>query len=414
MHPAWFMVGLAFAVQFVASGVGVYSFGILLGPLVEDLDATRAGASLINFYMSIAGAVLGPLLGRAVLRIPLNQIMTAGAIALSISFFAMSFADSLWQLQLGYAIGVSFGVGTLSGVPAATLIVNWFEQRRALALGIAGVGVSLAGFVIAPAVAGSVSLYGWRTTFQLFSLWTIVIVPVIWWFAWTRPSDRNRAAYGAGGDPSQQKPAAGATLSTREILANPNLWYTALAGGVTFMCATALITHGPLLGQDAGYDTFAAAWIVSILAVSAAVAKLLFGGIAELTGERAAFLISIGLQIVGLIGIAQLRDHYVLLLTMTGVFGLGMGGALPLMNALLARLFGPASFGPAMGLCAPIMTATQSIGAPLLGALYDAQGDYGFGLWLFAGALLVPAMGMLLLRVPASPPPALGADQSAA
>ena len=88
MHPAWFMVGLAFAIQFVGSAVGVYSFGILLGPLVEDLDATRASVSLINFYMSIAGAVFGPLLGRAVLRIPLNQVMAAGAISLSVSFLA--------------------------------------------------------------------------------------------------------------------------------------------------------------------------------------------------------------------------------------------------------------------------------------------------------------------------------------
>ena len=412
MHPAWFMVGLAFAIQFVGSAVGVYSFGILLGPLVEDLDATRASVSLINFYMSIAGAVFGPLLGRAVLRIPLNQVMAAGAISLSVSFLAMSFADSLWQLQLGYALGVSFGVGTLGGVPTATLIVNWFEQRRALALGIAGVGVSLAGFVIAPIVAGLVSGYGWRTTFQFFSAWTIAIVPVIWWFVWTRPSDRGRAAYGAGEETPAEAPAAGEALSTREILTNPNLWYTALAGGMTFMCATALITHGPMLGQDAGYDAFAAAWIVSILAVSAAVAKLLFGAIAEVTGERVAFLISIGLQIVGLIGVAELSDHYTLLLTMTGVFGLGMGGALPLMNALLARLFGAVSFGPAMGLCAPIMTATQSIGAPLLGAIYDAQGDYALGLWLFAAALLIPATGMLLLRIPT--PPALGADQSAA
>ena len=51
MHPAWFMVGLAFAIQFVGSAVGVYSFGILLGPLVEDLDATRASVSLINFCL---------------------------------------------------------------------------------------------------------------------------------------------------------------------------------------------------------------------------------------------------------------------------------------------------------------------------------------------------------------------------
>jgi len=414
MHPAWFMVALAFATQFVANGVGIYSFGILLGPLVEDLDASRAGVSFINFYMSIAGAFMGPLLGRAVLVIPINRIMAVGALTLSLSFYAMSFADSLWQLQLGYAVGVSFGLGTLSGVPAATLIVNWFEQRRALALGIAGVGVSLAGFVMAPVTAAWVDAYGWRVTFQLFSAFSLSVVPLIGWFAWGHPSERGAAAYGASERAAGEAVTTEAPLSTQQILRNPNLWYTAIAGGITFMGATALITHSPSLGQDAGYDRVAASWLVAILAVSAAVAKLLFGAIAERTGERGAFLISLGLQMLGLIGIAQLRGSYALLLTMTSVFGLGMGGALPIMNALLARLFGPASFGPAMGLCAPIMTATQAIGAPLLGYIYDVRGDYTLGLWLFAGALLIPTAGMLLMRVEAPQPVTSKTDHSPA
>ena len=117
---------------------------------------------------------------------------------------------------------------------------------------------------------------------------------------------------------------------------------------------------------------------------------------------------------IGLIGIAQLRGSYPLLLAMTSVFGLGMGGALPIMNALLARLFGQASFGPAMGLCAPIMTATQAIGAPLLGYIYDVRGDYTLGLWLFAGALLIPTAGMLLMRVEPRDPVIAKTDQSPA
>ena len=72
------------------------------------------------------------------------------------------------------------------------------------------------------------------------------------------------------------------------------------------------------------------------------------------------------------------------------------------------------SFGPAMGLCAPIVTMTQAIGAPALGYVYDVRGDYGIGLWFFVGALCIPAIGMLIMRVPDPPTSDCETDQSPA
>ena len=133
MHHGWILVGLVFATQFVSSGLGIYAFGVLLGPLAEDLGTTRAGISSVLVAMSVAGAAIGPLVGRAVLRIPIHWIMAVGALVMAFSFLWLSRADSLLQLQLGYGIGVAFGMGTLGGVPGAALIVNWFDERRALA-----------------------------------------------------------------------------------------------------------------------------------------------------------------------------------------------------------------------------------------------------------------------------------------
>jgi len=403
MHHGWILVGLVFATQFVSSGLGIYAFGVLLGPLAEDLGTTRAGISSVLVAMSVAGAAIGPLVGRAVLLIPIHWIMAVGALVMAFSFLWLSRADSLLQLQLGYGIGVAFGMGTLGGVPGAALIVNWFDERRALALGIAGIGISLSGVVMTPVVAIWVESFGWRGTFQIFSVIALATAPLVWWLATTHPRDRGLEPYRESIDPPDEPPAQGLLLSTLEILRQPNLWLVGIAGGISFMAATALIAHIVAFGTDAGYEPTEAAWLLSILAAAATLAKVLFGWIAGYTGERAAFGISIALQAVGLIGLAEFGDHYLALLGAASALGLGYGATAPLMNALLARVFGQLNFGPAMGLAGPILVVFQSLGAPILGTAYDVRGEYGLGLWLLAAAMLVAALAVSRVRI--SEPP---------
>ncbi len=405
MHYGWVIVGLVFATQFVASAVGIYAFGVLLGPLADDLGTTRAGVSSVLFAMSWAGAVIGPVMGRAVLRIPIRHLMAGGGLVMAISFLGMSHAESLAQLQLGYGIGVALGLGTLSGVPGATLIVNWFDERRALALGISGIGISLAGALMTPVIAIWVDSFGWRGTFQIFAAISLAIVPLVWWLATTHPRDRGLEPYRQDGDaPSSPQQITGTPMSTLATLRQPNLWLVGVAGGVSFMAATALIAHIVAFGTDRGFETREAAYLLSVLAGFAALAKVLFGWLAERTGERPAFGVSIALQIAGLIGLAEVGDSYPALLAAASILGLGYGGTFPLMNALLARVFGPLNFGPAMGLAGPVLVACQSIGAPMLGYVYDVRGDYGPGLWLLAMAMAIPAVAVLLVRVPEEVP----------
>ena len=92
------------------------------------------------------------------------------------------------------------------------------------------------------------------------------------------------------------------------------------------------------------------------------------------------------------------------MLVAASVVGLGYGATFTLMNALLARVFGPVNFGPAMGLAGPMLVACQSVGAPMLGYVYDVRGDYGPGLWLLAAAMAIPAIAVLLVRIPDEPP----------
>jgi len=400
MHRGWVLVGLVFLTQFVANATGFYAFAVILPPIAEDFAVSRAHVNMVPFAMSMSGMLFAPLIGRAVTRVSIRLLMTLGTLSMGLSFAAMSYAESVWQLQVGYALGVAFASNTLIGVAASALLVRWFDAKRAMALGVAGVGISLAGFLMTPVTAGWVEAYGWRTTYQIFAAISLLLAPVIMWLAANDPRELGLRPYGHREEGEASKSTTSEPLGTREALSMPALWWISIAMGITFLSSSGAVTHAVSLGTDAGYGLVRSAYLLSATAGAAMLGKLLFGWLAERLGERGAFALCTLLNALGLVGMALCRESYALLAAAYALFGLGMGGATPLMAALLARAFGPIHFGPVMGLASPILIVFQSVGPPLLGYLYDIQGDYGPGLCGYALIQVVPLFAMWRLRYP--------------
>ena len=400
MHYGWTIVAFTFTSQFVANGLGFYAFGVLLPAIAADLEVSRAAAGMIPFSMSMAGIVVGPLMGRAVTRVPIHRIVTAGAISMSLAFFAMSKATALWQLQIGYVLGISFAMSSLGTVVAATLIVNWFEERRVLALGVSGLGISLGGVVMARLTADWVEAYQWQGTYELFALIALCVAPLAWWLATTRPSDLGLAPYGGSAEAAAAAAAAEPVITTVEALKTPNLWWIAMSAGVCFMGGSAMTAHGAALAVDAGFTLRQASLVLSAIAGAAAVAKLLFSWLASSVGERGSIVIAAVFMSLGAVGVAEMSASYPALIVSSALLGLGMGGVMPVKAALLARAFGAANFGPVIGLSGPILILFQSMGAPLFGWAFDVHGDYRYALHGFAVACALPILFMALVKLP--------------
>ena len=143
MFYGWVMVAVAFVTQFISSGVIFYTFGIALKEWTVEFDAGRFGVSGIHFVLPWAGAAMAPFVGRLASAGHLRLLIPAGAVAAGLGFCAISQATSLWQLYVVYPLLMAYAAGTLSGVGASTLVVNWFSRTRATALGISQIGASV-------------------------------------------------------------------------------------------------------------------------------------------------------------------------------------------------------------------------------------------------------------------------------
>jgi predicted MFS family arabinose efflux permease len=398
----WVIVGLAFVVQFIAVGSMMQCFPVFLLPLSEEFGIGRAQAALPPVAMMLLGIVFSPLIGLAISRFPIRNVMLIGALAMSLGFFALSHATAFWQIVLAYGLSGPLAMGALGAIACNSLIVNWFERRRSLALGIAMIGMSISGAIMIPAAAWGLETWGWRAVYRFFAVIPLGLMPLIAWLVVNRPEDLGLAADGE--DPAEVANAAtqfapAAPTPMRKLLATPTLWLIGAACGLSFFGALAVMNHGIALAIDRGIDPMRAAGMLSAISVGAAAGKLAFGWLADRLGEKGAFEVALTCQFFALLGLATLSG-YAALVAVGGFFGLGLGGIAPLQAALLARNFRGGDFSRALGLIGPLMIPFQVAGPPLAGWIFDRQGSYDLAIWIFMASTLASGFVISFLRLP--------------
>ena len=411
MFYGWVMVAVAFVTQFISSGVIFYTFGVALKAWTVEFEAGRFGVSGIHFVMPWAGAAIAPLVGRLASDGHLRSLIPAGALAAGLGFCAISQATSLWQLYVVYPLLMAYAAGTLSGVGASTLVVNWFSKTRATALGISQIGASFGGMVMAPLTVSLFGEHGWRNVYLGFGLVILAVAPVLAWLIVGRPADRglhpDGVAASAAATPSAPaiahataNPAPG---SAHKALRDINLWLIAFITGVGFMLSSVVVTHLVAMATDAGVEPLRASRLLAIMATVAALGKIVFGRLADRAGVQTAYAVSIVLEVIALGGILLLPTSLALE-GITAILGLGIGGNLPLSAALLARTFGPAAFGPMMGMKTMLMTPLVATGTPFAGWIFDETGSYRIAFSVFLALILLSLAALWRVRPPAVRP----------
>ena len=106
--------------------------------------------------------ILGPLQGWLIDRFGPRIMVRVGMMLFGAGFIMFSLTDSVLDYYLTFAL-MALGSSVAGFLTVATTVVNWFERRRGVAMGIAMSGFGIGGLLV-PAVAWSLTTVGWRET----------------------------------------------------------------------------------------------------------------------------------------------------------------------------------------------------------------------------------------------------------
>lgn len=404
----WRIVAVALVCQFVSAGFLFYSFGVFFKEVADELGGSRFDVSMGLAAANMAGALSAPFIGRAVERGSAKIVILLGSLACGAGYAALAMANAFWQFYALLATLVGVGTLALGNIPQAALVTRWFARKRGTALGIATVGVSLSGLLMPNLATFLIEHWGWRTGYRVYAAMAVVLViPLALWVIVDRPEDIGMVP---DGDTSAVR-AAPVAFTTREVLTSRAYWCIGLSFGLAIFAVSALLTHLVPHLTDIGVGRYRAASLLSLAAACGIFGKVVFGRIADTVDPRRAVWLSLGLQVVGALCIATVRDMLPLTLA-TIVFGFGMGGIVPLNATLTAAAFGPDVFPRASGLMRPMMLPLTASGVPLAGYLFDRFGNYDAAFitnaCAYAAAMLViallPREALRPVRVFPSPP----------
>jgi MFS transporter, OFA family, oxalate/formate antiporter len=294
------------------------------------------------------------------------------------------------------AIGASLA-GFLS---ITTAIVNWFDRKRSMAMGIALLGTAVGGLLL-PLVVRGLEVWGWRTVANLSALAVLRRRPQEYGLL---PDGATLEVDSHGVSSADTAPDLTPSFTAREAMRTRAFWFISLAHAASVLVVSVVTVHfTPHATGNLGYSLQAAAGLVTIQTITNLIGRPFGGWLSDRIGSRAVIILCMLLHAVALVLLAFAQALW-MIAAFALLNGLAWGARVPVIVSIRAEYFGAKSFGSIMGISSSVVTVAAVI-APVLAAMsYDAFGSYTLSFVTLAAFAALGSLFMVFMPPPAPRP----------
>jgi MFS family permease len=394
MQYRWPTLGAVSLAFFFLNAATFASLGVVLYSMIADLHWSQTAAGFSFSVLGIACGVASPLPAILMKHIGCRQIMVLGGVCLAAGFW-LAFRSS--GLPLFYLAMILVGIGyALAGnVPGIFLVASWFPATASRMIGLY-LMIGASGNVVGPPLVRALvaATHSWRIHWRLMSI-TAALIAVMCLLL-------IREAPAIEPSPSQSPVAAGAAgsahWSDRAAMLTPQ--FLLLAAAMTMTVAGITTTSSVAVGHlvREGATPAFAAWMLSLVALVATIAKGVAGRLCERYAPSRVFAAGLALQCFGDVALSYggtPLGAYVF----AGLFGVGWGWSYLAGCVLPLQYFGR-EVGSRVLSVVWLLSTVAAAGPLLAGMIADRYGTFSPIFAVFAGLLLVLALAVLKMRAP--------------
>jgi MFS family permease len=373
-------------------------FGVFLKPLAVEFGWTRAATSgAMSLAMGISGAIgvfMGRLTDKFDVRIAISIAMAFGATC----YVLLARMHSLWEFYLFFGLGAGLCIGS-TYAPVSAIVSKWFHEKRALALGVALMGIGLGQMVLSPVSAHLIERFGWRTAYVVLGIVIVVCALPALFLLGRRPPER-RAPERPGGPKVAPAAALAASpaqgMTIRQAAGTAPFWMIMITGVAIAAGYYMFGTHLVPAATDLGIASTAAALVLTVSGI-AGIPGTVAGTwwLTKKLGHRWALMVLCAGQALMLFFFAlasSLWAFYVVGIVHSFCFA----SSTPVRQAMAPLLFGLRSIGAVLGYAYLAWSAGAVAGPYLGGLIFDLTQSYDLA-FILAGALLILGLASILL-----------------
>lgn len=379
----WVVVASVIGLMVGTGSVTVFTFGVFLVPVTQELGWSRGTFSSALAVSSVLSTITTPIFGLLIDRFGIRPVALPALALFALGFGTLSLmTPAVWLMYLLYGC-VSLTSSCGSPMMYSRAVSAWFDKERGLALGIATSGVGL-GTTLMPLLAQYfISHYGWRIAYvDLAAIAFILAFPAVALFM-RDPPDRHITMHGSeGGRPGMT--ALEAVKTTHQF------WFLAIVFFLGAIAINGTLAHIVALLIDRGIAPTVAARTLSIAGIAIILGRVLAGHLLDRWNGP---LVAASFLILSALGCALLSAGFGGLVPLAAAIlcGMGVGAEVDMMGFFISRYFGIRSFAAIYGYIFPFFTIGVGLGPYLMGLTFDRTHAYTLMLAINVALLLIAA-----------------------
>ena len=398
----------AFVLALTGDGFGMPKIaGQLLGDQLSYGSGSNGFVVGLALLRSVVPALLLPFVGWAVDRWGARRMvvwgfasMGGGFALLAVSGFTPFYYLSLLALVVGSTTG--------SQLPMAAAVNNWFQRRRATAMGLMFLP-SVAAWLFVPTLVAAAGLLGTVNTPAAWLVVAAVVLTLIWPMSRlvrNRPEDYGQHPDGIDpggntGAASEQSDNAVAfpDYTWREAMGTRAFWLMTLGISMSSSVSVGVIFVIPLLLNERGFSSLESGTVFVVMTLSSLVGTGVAGMIGDRVPIRWAMFGCAALPVVAT-ALQLFAETAPIVFPFAVLMGIGSGGLITLALAARGVYFGRSNFGTITGISI-VPSHLIQLFAPVAGGLIiESQQS-----WIMfpAATMVVGSIGCLCFALLGNP-----------
>ncbi|WP_203862694.1 MFS transporter [Plantactinospora mayteni] len=387
------------------------TIGLFVLPIAEETGFSRTTVTGA-YSVAAVGMALGLLIvAQIVDRFAARYILVPSFVLFAVSMALIALVPPIAPVYFIPCFFVGFfGGGTV--VPATRAVVSWFDNNRALAIGIV-TGIIGLGAALAPVLAGAlIDSVGWRLAYACMALIAVVVsVTMVTLFVRARAERHVRGrlvqeTQVEGRDVSLELPG----LTFREAVRTRQFWRIALGLGLVGVVVIGLQVHLVPMMTDRGLSDGQAGTLLVVFGLASLVGRVAGGFIIDRVHGA---IVGPIVMLAPIAGLFFLHPPFTSAAVAVAFIGVAFGIEGDLLAVLITRYLGTRNFGRILGPVQAAFLLGSAFGPLLLGLGYDTLGSYDPVIPVLMGVLVVGAILIATLG-PYTYPAVNGFDQLAA
>lgn len=407
----WWIVVASAGLQMLNGALLGQAFGAYVVVLRAEFGWSATSLAAASSLREMESGIVGPFQGWLLGRFGPRRVAQVGLLIFAGGFVLFSRMQTLTEFFTAFlvmAVGAS-----MSGYLTVTYVaVQWFERRRATALGLMATGGAVGGLLVRATVA-SMETFGWRETALFSAVILLVLGLPMTQVLRFRPVDYGMFPDGEAPEPESQAttaadgsalPARTRDFTLREAMRTRAFWLVGLGHASALFVVSALNVHLiSHLTVGLGYPLGFATSLSLLLPLMFLIGTVAGGPLGDRFEKRWVMVVCMFMH-----GTAILLLAYAWNLPMVIIFavmhGLAWGVRGPQMAAIRADYFGRSSFGTILGVSNAIIIIGTISGPVIAGYVYDVTGSYRIGFEILSAFAILGSGFFILGRAPQRPP----------